>query len=709
MGLLGATALTALAAAIQRAGQRRITLYLGLPPTSELPANDVGHVLETLRQAVAPLELALPEGGVYAYGRAAVFMALRDAVAHVSRGAGDVLVGGIDCSCDTTSLVDASIGGQLLGFDNIDGRIAGEGAGFVWLAAKSGAPVAAAPPRILDVADHDGSGFSREPDRAEGLAAALRQLRLAPHLQGVRVDRLLSCQPNQTRWATQLAWAYLRNASLCPEPFEPQSIAESLGDTGAAAGALALALASRADGVTLVLGVGDGGESGACVLGSGEPARLERSPNEGRRASARLSLREHPEVPSFLRERCEEHLEELGILLELRSDLLRDPDMGWRGVEELEQRMVARRRALAHYGELARGVANAALAGSDAELAAGAALAASNSSSVEDSARLVAALGEIEPDERPRWTDALVWGGRWSVETLHQFAAMLDTTDATVALAGMRLLDRCCQCDSGRTLRWLDQLEPGSVDHDFALLHVARWGEQPEVVRERLATLTMRGPTIEAALWIGHLEPLQALRAYLRQGHEFARALAPYLAVLGGAGDTELIQSRAAEDLRAEEFEALGRIGLGRSVPVLLSALGQSAEPDVASTLAEALERVCGAGLYEEVEVLVDPDEPPELVERVSVDPERWAAWWHEHQARFDAGRCYRRGRIAGPLALVDELLDPRLSPATRRHTLLDLRIRASLPLRLGMTWPVVEQLDVLRQARAQLDGGAAP
>ncbi|WP_146658933.1 hypothetical protein [Enhygromyxa salina] len=278
---------------------------------------------------------------------------------------------------------------------------------------------------------------------------------------------------------------------------------------------------------------------------------------------------------------------------------------------------------------------------------------------------------------------------------------MLDHPDDAVAMLGIRALDECCQCDTARTLHLLDRLAAGSAEHDFALLHAARWGDRTDTLLARLASLTMRGPVVEASLWLGHLAPLQTLRRCLQGRHDFARELAPYLGVLGDAQDATLISSRASEGLCAQEFEALGRIGLAGSVPLLLSALSETNDAELAVVIAAALEQTCGAGLREQISNSLDPEEPPEVIERVSIDPQRWAAWWRAHGSGFDPGRAYRRGRLAGPLALIEEILDPDLPSTWRRRALLDLRVRARWSLRLGTCWPIVEQLQVLHPAHA--------
>ncbi|MCA9707926.1 MAG: 3-oxoacyl-ACP synthase, partial [Myxococcales bacterium] len=249
MAALGVTALRPLVEALLRAGQARVALYLGLPTEDDLPATEASGVLSALRAAAAPLQLVLPRRGVYAAGRAAAFLALEGAMQQLDQGAIDMaLVGAVDCLCDTGSLVELVARRELLGPANIEGRLVGEGAGFLWLASERQAlPRGLVPPRVLGVAT------GREPRRTgpapslgEGLTVVMRALRRDPHAGRLATDRMLSCQTDQGHWNTELSWAYLRNAALFPEPFEPEHLPAALADTGAAAGAIALAVATRA-------------------------------------------------------------------------------------------------------------------------------------------------------------------------------------------------------------------------------------------------------------------------------------------------------------------------------------------------------------------------------------------------------------------------------------------------------------------------------
>jgi hypothetical protein len=118
--------------------------------------------------------------------------------------------------------------------------------------------------------------IQQKPNLAEGLTEAFHQLRRHPVAGTRRVHHILSCQTGENFWAQEFNYAYLRNASLMPEPLTTTLIAESLGDVGAAAGPIQLGRAlhylrkvdpARAGATRmLIYGCADAGHVGACVI-----------------------------------------------------------------------------------------------------------------------------------------------------------------------------------------------------------------------------------------------------------------------------------------------------------------------------------------------------------------------------------------------------------------------------------------------------------
>lgn len=254
----------------------RVPLYLGLPEAGLGPqVEQEALVAALLAQTAGRLEIVQ----VHAAGRAAFFEALASAQKdlHSGRAGALALVGAVDSLADSASL-EAHVGARLhLGRPNPDGRIPGEAAGFVALArpgALKSLKLEATGVLLGTALAVEPRPFTqRGPSLAEGLTEALHALRQEAATGTRRVDAVFACQPGDSFWATEFSRAYLRNASLMPEPLRVHVAGEGLGDAGAGAGPVMLGMALhrarwRHAGTrrTLVYGSADGGRIGACVV-----------------------------------------------------------------------------------------------------------------------------------------------------------------------------------------------------------------------------------------------------------------------------------------------------------------------------------------------------------------------------------------------------------------------------------------------------------
>lgn len=255
-----------------------IVCHLALPEQDVRPIDDK-TVLRGLKDVADP---AMPldwSARIIHAGRAGVFAALEAAAASLaSGGASLALVGGVDSNCDRASREHFAGEGRTLGKSNPDGLIPGEGAGFVLLARGGTSGFGAPLGRLVACATaRDTLPFGkRNPMKAVGLTALFRQLRKA-HAGQPRPQHLFSCQTGEGFWARELSHAYLRNVEIMPEPFRTSIVAASLGDAGAASGAIQLGMAhhlfatSARTGVkverAVVYGAADGGSAGGCIVG----------------------------------------------------------------------------------------------------------------------------------------------------------------------------------------------------------------------------------------------------------------------------------------------------------------------------------------------------------------------------------------------------------------------------------------------------------
>ena len=261
-----------------------------LPCVLALPAPEVGPRvdMQALRRALADVrtasgarvQLVLSQRPIEE-GRAGVFQALETALALLALGRERlVLVGGVDSLVDHATLDALARRNRLLGRTNPDGIIPGEGAAFVLL----GHPSVVARQHTLALVRS--VAVAREPQpfatqgatisTSAGLSAAFRTLRME---LGERTDEVFAATTGEVYFGREFAHAYLRNAALMPEPLRHTPISGSLGDAGAASGAIALVQAiarlgppgpgNRGGSVRLCLAYGssDAGLVGGCVVG----------------------------------------------------------------------------------------------------------------------------------------------------------------------------------------------------------------------------------------------------------------------------------------------------------------------------------------------------------------------------------------------------------------------------------------------------------
>lgn len=281
MASLAVTALQEVLTNVASLGIDRLPLLLALPePGSGAPFQQE-TLLGALEGAAAPIRLEVAESTLFAEGRAGFFRALAEGSRLLqSRKSGWVLVGGVDSMCDRASLTHHAHAGRSLGPSTRDGILPGEGAGFVLLTSSLSSKHREELPlgRLLGsaLAREPHSFLQTKPNLAEGLSEAFRQLRQHPVAGIRRVDHILSCQTGESFWAQEFNYAYLRNAPLMPEPLTVSLVADSLGDVGAAAGAIQLGSAlhhlrklepaHREPARVLLYGCADAGQVGACVI-----------------------------------------------------------------------------------------------------------------------------------------------------------------------------------------------------------------------------------------------------------------------------------------------------------------------------------------------------------------------------------------------------------------------------------------------------------
>jgi 3-oxoacyl-[acyl-carrier-protein] synthase-1 len=226
----------------------RIPLLLGLPEQhTTLPLDpkafiahldlQVPDVVDTKRSVAVPR------------GRAAGLMALREAIARLTRGDSPyVLVGGVDCLVDLYVLGTLDMQGRIRNEVNSDGFSPSEGAAFLLLTLTATAENLEVKPlaRLLGVAHGQEPGhlYSEDKYLGEGLAATFDMLLTeAPPPEPVRS---VYCSFNGERyWAREFGVARLRQSNAFVPDHQMEHPAECFGDMGSAHGPVLAALAAH--------------------------------------------------------------------------------------------------------------------------------------------------------------------------------------------------------------------------------------------------------------------------------------------------------------------------------------------------------------------------------------------------------------------------------------------------------------------------------
>lgn len=264
-----------------------LPVFLALPEKDSSARYDELALIDVLKQeliAHAELQPVLPFECVSFCDRAGLFRALNRAARFLQQEHYPAaLVGGIDSLVDPETLSELAARGCLLGGTNLDGRIPSEAAGFFLVQPPQYRGPHPALARILAVEeDQDLKPYSQVQagealTNAEGLTRVFHRL---SRFYQARTDGVFSAQPGEGFWGREFSYAYLRNAALMPEPLRMESVGSEIGDTGAAAGGVALlrAIASfcppkwscqPACASALVYGSSDSGAIGACLIEAG--------------------------------------------------------------------------------------------------------------------------------------------------------------------------------------------------------------------------------------------------------------------------------------------------------------------------------------------------------------------------------------------------------------------------------------------------------
>jgi 3-oxoacyl-[acyl-carrier-protein] synthase I len=266
---LAAPVLQAVAA---EAGDGPCTVITGLPQLNPAEASWLAGFHKLLGQ-FSGVAINLETSSVVPTGRAAGLMAIEAGIRALEEGrAKSVIVGGVDTFLDLKLLAELDAEGRILGPQVMDGFIPGEGAAYLVLKPQGAAgeerPILALGATSMPDPGHR---YGTGPAKGEGLSKTLELLRAHLSPPPPPVNTTFAGFNGENFDAKQWGVARLRHTDFFTPTMSMQHPASSIGDTGAACGAIMSSLAATAlargdrTGPALVWAASDR-ESRACAL-----------------------------------------------------------------------------------------------------------------------------------------------------------------------------------------------------------------------------------------------------------------------------------------------------------------------------------------------------------------------------------------------------------------------------------------------------------
>jgi 3-oxoacyl-[acyl-carrier-protein] synthase-1 len=243
---LAAPTLRALPKAIR---SEPIALYLGLP---ELLPDEAAWLAAFPAQLArfAGCEIDTAASRTLPSGRASVFSAIEQALAAFEADPSkSIVVGGVDTFLDLRLLATLDADQRILGSSAKDAFIPGEGAAFLVLASEANARASTS--ASINIAGaisclDAGHRYGSDPARGEGLAQAIEALRLSLGDRAQPVATIFAGLNGESFDAKLWGVAHVRHSDFFTTSTKFEHPADCFGDTGAATGALLVALAKVA-------------------------------------------------------------------------------------------------------------------------------------------------------------------------------------------------------------------------------------------------------------------------------------------------------------------------------------------------------------------------------------------------------------------------------------------------------------------------------
>jgi 3-oxoacyl-[acyl-carrier-protein] synthase-1 len=227
---------------------KNIPVYLGVPEAISDLSKPVPDNFIELLSAQSELNINTEKSKLFANGRSAGLIAIKEAVDTLTSGAEKlILVGGVDTYLDLRLLGNLDIEDRILSEGVMDGFIPGEGAGFLLLGLPDQTGIAKEPiAKILAVGSgfEEGHRYSENVYKGEGLSNTLQSMFAEIDLKDTPVKTVYAGFNGESFFAKEWGIAYLRNQEFMIGDYRIEHPVDSFGDTGAALGPLMTGLSA---------------------------------------------------------------------------------------------------------------------------------------------------------------------------------------------------------------------------------------------------------------------------------------------------------------------------------------------------------------------------------------------------------------------------------------------------------------------------------
>ena len=227
---------------------KNIPVYLGVPEAIPDLSNSVTDNFIELLSAQSELNINTKRSKLFANGRSAGLVALKEAMDTLISGSEKlIIVGGVDTYLDLRLLGNLDIEDRILSEGVMDGFVPGEGAGFLLLGLPDESGIAREHiAKILAVATgfEEGHRYSENAYRGDGLADTMQSMFSEIDLKDTSVKTVYAGFNGENFFAKEWGVACLRNQEFIMGDCRMEHPVDSFGDSGAALGALMTGLSA---------------------------------------------------------------------------------------------------------------------------------------------------------------------------------------------------------------------------------------------------------------------------------------------------------------------------------------------------------------------------------------------------------------------------------------------------------------------------------